>query len=114
MTTGTCGSTGDHVIKLFADWNNDGEFSGTEETVAVSAVLPASSTFSGNIQVPEELVPGAILRLRVVSVRTTDANTVAACGSYPEGETLETTIEIIRTERARKSVGSGKRVSGRV
>src|SRR3546814_606368 len=25
MTTGTCGSTGDHVIKLFADWNNDGE-----------------------------------------------------------------------------------------
>src|SRR3546814_6079504 len=70
MTTGTCGSTGDHVIKLFADWNNDGEFSGTEETVAVSAVLPASSTFSGNIQVPEELVPGAILRLRVVSVRT--------------------------------------------
>ncbi|QEC52251.1 putative secreted protein (Por secretion system target) [Anseongella ginsenosidimutans] len=99
IQTGSCGSSGSHTIKVFGDWNNDGDFTGEGELLAVSAVLTGNSTFEGNIHIPSSLSAGAFIRLRIVAVSTSSAAEVSPCGAYQKGETLDTSIEIIKPAR---------------
>ena len=78
-------------IKIFIDYNNNGSFESTEE-VAASAAL-TNGIYSGSINLPANLVVGAITRLRIVAVETSAASNVSACGTYTIGETQDYTIK---------------------
>jgi Subtilase family/GEVED domain/Secretion system C-terminal sorting domain len=96
VSVGTCGADFGKVVKVFADWNNDGDFDDANENIATSDVLQNTSTFQTNITSPGGLAINNRIRLRIVCTETTDAKTVTACETYPKGETQEYLLRIIR------------------
>lgn len=99
LAVGTCGTNKDKVAKIFADWNNDGDFTDNGELLATSGVIAGSGTFTGNIAVPGTLTLGNRTRLRVVVAETNNAETVSPCGTYTGGgETQDYTLQINRAE----------------
>jgi Subtilase family/GEVED domain/Secretion system C-terminal sorting domain len=96
VSVGSCGADFAKVIKVFADWNNDGDFDDANESIASSDVLQNTTTFQTNITPPGGLSINNIVRLRIVCVETTDTKTVTACGVYAKGETQEYLLQITR------------------
>ncbi len=99
LTVGTCGTNKDKIAKIFADWNNDGDFADSEELVATSSVIAGTATFSGNIAVPGSLTIGNRTRIRVVVAETTSAAAVTSCGTFTGGgETQDYTVQVNRPQ----------------
>ncbi|MFZ9718540.1 MAG: S8 family serine peptidase, partial [Chitinophagaceae bacterium] len=99
ITLGSCGTNKDKVAKIYADWNNDGDFSDDGELLATSGVISGIGTFNGNIAIPGNLSLGTRTRLRVVVVETNDAGVVSPCGAYTGGgETQDYTLQVNRAE----------------
>ena len=89
-------TTASRVVKIFVDYNNNGTFTDPGETVAVSPVLAGGPlTFSGNLNVPAGMKVGNSTLLRIVAEETTDTAAVLPCGSYPNGETEDYTVNFI-------------------
>ena len=90
------GTTNNRMVKIFVDYNNDGDFLDANETVATSAVLNASTTnFSGNIIIPADLTIGALSLMRVIVQETTNAAVIAPCGNYSKGETQDFKLKVV-------------------
>jgi hypothetical protein len=90
------GSTVSRIVKIFIDYNNNGVFTDPGETAAVSSLLPGgSSTFSASLIVPAGMTVGNSTRLRIVAMETTDPNAVLPCGTYPNGETEDYTVNFV-------------------
>jgi hypothetical protein len=89
ISLSSCDATAaSRVVKIFIDYNNNGTFTDSGETVAVSPVLPGGTTsYSGTINVPAGVTVGNSTLLRIVAEETTDTSLVKPCGSYPNGET---------------------------
>lgn len=99
ITLGTCGVNKDKMAKIFADWNNDGDFLDNGELLATSGVIVGTGTFNGNISIPGNLTVGIRTRLRVVVAETTDAGAINPCGTFTGGgETQDYTLQINRAE----------------
>jgi hypothetical protein len=77
----------DKIVKLFVDYNNDGDFADANELVATSSALRNNQVFVGTFTTPSTLVAGTLYRMRIVVRETSSATDVTACGSYPKGET---------------------------
>jgi hypothetical protein len=99
VSVGSCGSDFSKVVKAFVDWNGDGDFDDLNEIVATSDVINATSTFKTTIKAPSGLMIGNISRVRIVCVETSNAATVAACGTYAKGETQEFLVRFVRPSR---------------
>jgi hypothetical protein len=99
VSVGSCGSDFAKVVKAFVDWNGDGDFDDLNEIVATSDVINATSTFKTTIKAPSGLMIGNISRVRIVCVETSNAATVAACGTYAKGETQEFLVRFVRPTR---------------
>ncbi len=99
---GTCGAAKTAIVKVFADWNADGDFADAGETLATSGPTNTGSTFTTNVTVPTSTTIGQYTRLRIVVSEATDANAVQACGSYAGGETQE---YLLRTVEAANDLG---------
>ncbi len=97
VTLGTCGIVKDAVVSAFADWNLNGSFNDAGESVATSGVLSNAGVFSTTIAIPASVQNGQIIRFRVVTVETSDASAVAACGSYGNGETQDYSLNVVQT-----------------
>ncbi len=93
---GTCG-TGSYAnaIKIFIDFNIDGDFADAGEEVYVS---PASSTGphteTGVLPIPAGATVGTTM-MRVVNVETTLPSGILACGTYTWGETEDYLVDIV-------------------
>ncbi|WP_128545693.1 S8 family serine peptidase [Larkinella soli] len=93
---GSCGENRQTVTKAFVDWNLDGDFDDPDELAATSAALTSPATFTATVTVPTGLIDGQTTRLRIVTVETTEAGAVSACGTYPNGETQDYLVQFVR------------------
>lgn len=95
ITLGTCGANFNKAAKIFVDWNGNGTFE-ANELAATTNVVNGTQTYSGNITVPVNVVPGNFGLLRVVLAETADAATITACGSYGKGETQDYRVQYLK------------------
>jgi len=90
------GTTAQRVVKIFIDYNNNGNFTDPGEQAAVSDVLAGgAATFSGNISVPSGMKINNNTVLRIVAQETTDTSAVKPCGPYPNGETEDFRVQFV-------------------
>ncbi len=85
----------DKIVKLFIDYNNDGDFTDANELVATSPVLKNNEVFAGSFTTPSTLTVGSSYRTRVVLVETSTANDVTSCGTYVRGETDDFRLVVV-------------------
>lgn len=96
VTVGSCDATSaSSMIKIFIDYNQNGSFDDAGELVAQSGVLSKGSTFTGTIQTPVTIVPGAAFAMRIVAQETTNINDVKSCGTYANGETQDYMVNVV-------------------
>jgi hypothetical protein len=93
---GTCGGNYGNGIKIFIDYNHDGDFTDADETVYASAAATSGPhTETGSFNVPVTATLG-ITMMRVVNVETaTPATTIQPCGTYTWGETEDYLVNIV-------------------
>lgn len=82
-------SSASKIVKIFIDYNNDGDFIDAGETVAQSAAINGNGSFSGNFTVPGTALAGFSTVMRVIVQQTATAADVNPCGSYSNGETQD-------------------------
>lgn len=85
----------DKIVKIFIDYNNDGDFTDANETVATSGVLKNGQVFAGNFTTPGTLTVGNIYRARIVMRETSTATDVVSCSGYPRGETEDFSLKVV-------------------
>lgn len=84
------------VIRAFADWNGNGLFTDSGDTLAMSGVVATGSSFSTLFNVPASVPDNQFVRLRIVTVEGANPALVSACGSYSTGETQEYLLRTLR------------------
>jgi len=89
----TFASTNSKRIKVAVDWNQDGDFEDTNETVLASDVLSGSS-FSGKFSSSSTVKMNQYFRMRVIS--ELNSSGPATCGSIGTGEVEEYVIQVIQ------------------
>jgi len=89
LSAGFASSAYTEYWKVFIDWNQDGDFSDSGETV-VSGSSSSSATLSATFTVPTTAKAGTV-RMRVLM---SDASATTSCSSYNYGETEDYTINV--------------------
>jgi trimeric autotransporter adhesin len=88
----TNGFSGDKLL-VFADWNHDGDFDDSGETVTLSSSTGVGP-YSNTITIPGSAVAGTTrLRIRVYDADV-NTGTVTACGTTSYGEVEDYTLNI--------------------
>ncbi len=87
------GGTYNNCVKVFIDYNYNGQFEPATETAFSSGPVTAGS-HTGTITVPTNAVTG-YTRFRVVLVETTSQSSVEPCNTYTWGETEDYTALLI-------------------
>ncbi|MGI4873654.1 MAG: M4 family metallopeptidase [Janthinobacterium lividum] len=88
-SAGFTGSAYTEYFKIYADWNQDGDFTDTGETL-VSTSSSSTATLSSSFTVPSTAKNGKT-RLRVVMSYT---SSTTSCGSYNYGETEDYSVTV--------------------
>ncbi|MEO6916044.1 MAG: S8 family serine peptidase [Chitinophagaceae bacterium] len=83
------------IIKIYVDYNNDGDFLDAGEAIAQSPVINGAGTFSGNFLTPASLVRNGSLLMRVIVQETANAADITPCGTYARGETQDYSLKIV-------------------
>ncbi|UFH56242.1 S8 family serine peptidase [Spirosoma sp. KNUC1025] len=96
VSLGTCGAQKNAVVKVFADWSANGNFTDTGETLATSGVLNNTGQFTANITIPASVTVGQLIRLRIVASETSDPTSVSPCGAYGNGETQDYVLNVVQ------------------
>lgn len=96
IRTAACDATvNPRIIKVYIDYNNDGDFADANEQALVSTVQSgASSDFSGNITIPDNVTIGTIHKMRVITQETSTASDIVPTGTYARGETQDYLLKI--------------------
>jgi len=90
---GTCGGSYGNAIKIFVDFNQDGDFADAGEEVYVSAASTTGPhTETGSFTIPLGAALGYTM-MRVVNVETVPSG-ITACGTYSWGETEDYKVNI--------------------
>jgi hypothetical protein len=98
IKAGTCGVDKNKLVKVFIDWNSDGDFEDSGESVLTSPLIPATSTFTSNITVPSNITHGNSSVMRIVLVETSNVEQIInPCGNYANGETQDYTVNFIKS-----------------
>jgi hypothetical protein len=95
VQVGTCGGSYSNYLKIFADWNQDGDFFDAAETVYASgnSLLPPQ-TVNGAFTIPTFATPGPT-RIRIVLMETWDSSLVQPEGWYTYGETEDYCLNVL-------------------
>lgn len=88
-------ASNEKVIKIYADFNNDGAFNHAEELLLNTGVISAN-TYNGNITIPLGINYDSATILRMVIMDTNDANTVNACDNIGTGQVIDYQAKITR------------------
>ncbi|MBC5774397.1 S8 family serine peptidase [Pontibacter sp. KCTC 32443] len=91
---GTCTTNAAKIAKVFIDWNANGSFTDAGEEAAVSSVIDDNTTINAAVTAPTNITIGYKVRMRVVLSETTDATTIASCGTYSNGETQDYLVQL--------------------
>lgn len=95
ISTGTCGDPGNNAIKIFIDYNQDGDYTDPGENVYTTpASIYGPHTESGNIAVPLA-TPLGLTNMRIVNSKISNPAVIAPCGNYNYGETEDYKINIV-------------------
>lgn len=81
------------ITKIYADWNQDGDFEDSNELSINSGVI-TSSTISQKLQVPATANVNQYFRIRVVTEYGASTNLATSCGSITSGEVEEYLFQI--------------------
>lgn len=96
IRTTSCDATNNtRFAKIFIDFNSDGDFDDSGETVATSQALTNNGSFTGNIVIPTSVMKGSVLYTRMVLSETSSASNVTGSGTYTNGETQDYQLTII-------------------
>jgi hypothetical protein len=82
-------SNASKVVKIYIDYNNNGNFTDPGENVATSAVINGNGIFSGSFSTPAGLTLGNYAVMRIVAAETNNPVNVNPCGTYGNGETQD-------------------------
>lgn len=94
VSIGTCGTSFyTSAFKIFIDYNKNGSFAETGETVYVSDTATGVYTKTGTFNVPTSALGGNTL-MRVVNTETDFPYTIDSCGTYSYGETEDYLVNI--------------------
>jgi hypothetical protein len=85
-------------VKLFADWNQDGDFADTGEELYNSQNTNAS-TANGTIKIPSTLKQDDYYRMRWVIENGSGSNLAPSCGTISSGETKDYSIQIVQASK---------------
>lgn len=88
----TTSSTG--YVKVYVDWNSDGNFTDASELIGVSPVVSSSSVYNTEINIPATVNKDDILRMRIIVQETAQSDLISSCGTYDNGETEDYSIKI--------------------
>ncbi len=93
---GSCDATSvARIVKVFIDFNNNGDFSDAGELVATSSAITGAGTFNGSVLIPATVTVGNSTIMRIVVQETSNAANVTSCGSYNNGETQDYKLNIV-------------------
>jgi len=84
------GTAYNEYFKIYADWNQDGDFSDAGETIVNAAASNVATARSSTFTVPSTARNGKV-RLRVVMSYT---SSTTSCGTYSYGETEDYTLTV--------------------
>ncbi|UKJ07222.1 S8 family serine peptidase [Solitalea lacus] len=98
VTLGNCGAQSNGFLKVYVDWNSNGNFNDSGELLATSNGLIAPATFSTSINVPSSVAIGNAIRMRIIAMETNDPNQLNSCGQYANGETEEYILKVNQPE----------------
>ena len=90
FSAGFTGSAYTEYVKVYADWNQDGDFLDGGETLVAAAGSKSAATRTGSFSVPATAKTGST-RLRIV---LSDNSATSSCGSYSYGETEDYTLTV--------------------
>lgn len=89
-------TTQSRMVKIFIDYNNDGDFLDANELAASSPVLTSATTnFTGNIVVPNGLTIGTVTLMRVIVQETLNATDINSCNNFAKGETEDFRLRVV-------------------
>ncbi|WP_299463175.1 IPT/TIG domain-containing protein [uncultured Microscilla sp.] len=119
VKAGSCNGDYTKFVKVYVDWNQDGDFSDANEFLGGNAVaIREPGVFESTVTVPTNALLGRT-RLRVVLGEVASADQVQACGPYNFGETEDYSIvilekpEITSFDPARGKVGQQVSINGK-
>ncbi len=96
IKVGSCdASSATSMVKIFADYNNDGDFDDAGESIAASGTISNGEIYTKIFQTPNNLTIGNTFIMRIVVVETTNINDVKPCGTYAKGETMDFLAKVI-------------------
>ncbi len=90
VSAGFVGTAYTEYFRVYADWNNDGDFTDAGETLVSSAGSTSATDRAFGFTVPAGALNGSH-RARVVM---SDASATTSCGSYSYGETEDYTFSV--------------------
>jgi hypothetical protein len=92
VVRGAC-STTTHAYGVYIDWDQDGTFTGPDETVALGEFAALPGTASRSVLVPAQ-APLGTTRMRVILNRVTNPALLLALGPYSMGETEDYCVDV--------------------
>jgi hypothetical protein len=96
IKTGTCdASSNPRVVKVFIDYNNNGQFETNEQVTSSTVISTPTSVLTGNIITNANLPVGNIYLMRIVVQETNDTSVVKGCGTYTFGETSDFRLHVV-------------------
>lgn len=96
VKAGTCGGNFAKIVKVFIDWNQDGDFADENELIGTSDIIREPGVFDTLVAVPAGAKLGKT-RMRIVARETTLPDAVQSCDPYTWGETEDYTVEVLPT-----------------
>lgn len=96
LRTSSCDATVNaRIVKVYIDYNNDGDFNDADELALTSTVQSGNtSVFTGNITIPSTVTIGTIHRMRIITRETTNASDITPTGDYARGETQDYLVKV--------------------
>ncbi|MFL9482369.1 S8 family serine peptidase [Chitinophagaceae bacterium LWZ2-11] len=88
-------STANKIVKVYIDYNGNGNFTDPGELVATSGVISGTGSFTANITTPNLIIGNSSI-MRVVAEETSTASDITPCGSYGKGETQDYKVAFVK------------------
>lgn len=85
-------------VRLYADWNQDGDFADSGEEL-YNSQNTTNTSVSGNIIIPSTLKKDNYYRLRWVLENGSGANLAPSCGTISSGESKDYAIQILQSSK---------------